>query len=223
MSHIIAHAVADLRVVLHNWPMQSINWRVAIRRILRGIIASLLLTGVTLLVLGYLINKQATRPELRSVDALLVMGAAQWDGNPSPVLQARLDEAVRLYRLGYARRIIVSGGTYPGDTRSEASVSYEYLVQQNIDPLVIVAVAEGNDTYSTLVAVRSAAQPLGVQTYLIVTDPPHLLRALKMAHDLGLASYAAPVRANRPIGRVAELKTLWREAWGYLGYILLNE
>ncbi|MBA3469412.1 MAG: YdcF family protein [Herpetosiphonaceae bacterium] len=203
--------------------MQSINWRVAIRRILRGIIASLLLTGVTLLVLGYLINKQATRPELRSVDALLVMGAAQWDGNPSPVLQARLDEAVRLYRLGYARRIIVSGGTYPGDTRSEASVSYEYLVQQNIDPLVIVAVAEGNDTYSTLVAVRSAAQPLGVQTYLIVTDPPHLLRALKMAHDLGLASYAAPVRANRPIGRVAELKTLWREAWGYLGYILLNE
>ncbi len=208
---------------MHNWPMQSINWRVAIRRILRGIMASLVLTGVILLVLGYLINKQATRAELRSVDALLVMGAAQWDGNPSPVLQARLDEALRLYRLGYARRIIVSGGTFLGDTRSEASVSYEYLLQQNIDPAVIVTVAEGSDTYSTLVAVRATAQPLGIQTYLIVTDPPHLLRALKMAHDLGLASYAAPVQANRPVGQVAELKTLWHEAWGYLGYILLNE
>jgi uncharacterized SAM-binding protein YcdF (DUF218 family) len=203
--------------------MQSFNWRAAIRRILRGIIASLLLVSVILLVLGYLINKQATRAELRSVDALLVLGAAQWDGNPSPVLQARLDEALRLYRLGYARRIIVSGGTYLGDTRSEASVSYEYLLQKNIDPNVIVTVAEGNDTYSTLVAVRSTAQPLGIQTYLIVTDPPHLLRALKMAHDLGLASYAAPVQANAPVGRVAALKTIWHEAWGYLGYILLNE
>ncbi len=208
---------------MHNWPMQSINWRVAIRRILRGIMASLVLTGVILLVLGYLINKQATRAELRSVDALLVLGAAQWDGNPSPVLQARLDEALRLYRLGYARRIIVSGGTFLGDTRSEASVSYEYLLQQNIDPAVIVTVAEGSDTYSTLVAVRATAQPLGIQTYLIVTDPPHLLRALKMARDLGLASYAAPVQANSPVGQVAELKMLWHEAWGYLGYILLNE
>lgn len=203
--------------------MQPLNWRTVIRRIIRGVIASLVLIGLTLIILGYLINKQATRADLRSVDALLVMGAAQWDGNPSPVLEARLKEAIRLYRLGYARRIIVSGGTFLGDTRSEASVSYEYLLQDNIDPGVIVTVAQGNDTRSTLAAVQATAQPLGIQTYLVVTDPPHLLRALKMAHDLQMQSYAAPVQANAPIGRVAKLKTLWHEAWGYLAYVLLNE
>jgi uncharacterized SAM-binding protein YcdF (DUF218 family) len=203
--------------------MQALNWRTVTRHLVRGILASCGALGLLLVIVGFLINKQATRAEIRSVDALLVLGAAQWDGNPSPVLEARLIEAVRLYRLGYARRIIVSGGTAPRDTRSEASVSYEYLVQQHIDPAVIITVAQGRDTRSTLQAVRAEAPAHDIRTYLLVTDPPHLLRALKMSHDLDLHSFAAPVAANAPIGTGAQLKALWREAWAYLGYVLLDE
>lgn len=203
--------------------MQALNWRTLTRHLVRGILATAGLLGLLLVMVGFLINKQATRAEIRSVDALLVMGAAQWDGNPSPVLEARLVEAVRLYRLGYARRIIVSGGTAPNDTRSEASVGYEFLVQQRIDPAVIITVAQGTDTRSTLQAVRAEAQSHDIRTYLLVTDPPHLLRALKMSHDLELQSFAAPVAANTPIGTGAWLKALWRESWAYLGYVLLNE
>ena len=194
-----------------------------IRRIWRGVIASIVVVGLMVLVIGYVINRQASSNELRKVDALLVLGAAQWDGKPSPVLEARLNEAVRLYRLGYARRIIVSGGTAPNDSRSEASVSNDYLIEQKIDPSVIVMVSTGNDTRSTLLEVKAEAQKQGIGSFLIVTDPPHMLRALKMAHDFEMISYGAPVRANAPNGNTANLKALWRESWAYLAYVLLDE
>ena len=215
--------VADSGLLCIMARMQAIKWRIWLKHIGRGLSASVITLGLLLLLLGYVINRQASRADLRSADALLVLGAAQWDGNPSPVLEARLNEALRLYRLGYARRIIVAGGTAPNDTRSEASVGYEYLIGRNVDPNVLVVVAQGSDTRTTLQAVHAEAHPQGIESYLLVTDPPHMLRALKMSHDFGMQSYAAPVAANAPIGTMNSLKATWREAWAYLGYVLLNE
>ncbi|KPL81294.1 YdcF family protein [Herpetosiphon geysericola] len=194
-----------------------------LRRSLRGLFASICLASVLFISTGYIVARQADRAELRPVDALLVLGAAQWDGEPSPVLEARLTEAIRLYRLGYARRIIVSGGTGLNDTRSEASVAYDFLIEQSIDPTLIISVAQGSDTRTTLLAVRDEMQRQQIDSLLIVTDPPHLLRALKMAHDYGITSFGAPVKANTPTTNWASIKATSRETLAYLAYVLLDQ
>ncbi|HEY1014756.1 MAG TPA: YdcF family protein [Herpetosiphonaceae bacterium] len=203
--------------------MRTSFWRSTFNRILRGIGASLALGLAALAVLVVIINQQADRAELRNVDALLVMGAAQWNGTPSPMFGARLDEALRLYRMGYAPRIIVTGGTAPGDSQSEAAVARDYLVDHTVDPTVITVVAQGTDTRTTLEAVARQSQADGVRSVLLVSDPPHMLRALKIARDYGLEAFAAPVEANRPLGAGASLRTTLHEAWGYLGYIFLGQ
>lgn len=127
-------------------------------------------------------------------DAIVVLGAAQYDGRPSAQLAARLDEVVRIWPEGRAPVVVVTGGRQPGDRFSEAEASARYLVERGVPESAIVFENEGSTTYESL---SSAATILGPGTRVIlVTDPFHALRSRLIAEEVGLRATVAPTRTS---------------------------
>jgi uncharacterized SAM-binding protein YcdF (DUF218 family) len=155
---------------------------------------------------------QGTRDERRPAEAILVLGAAQWNGEPSPVLRARLDHAILLYRQGYAPRMVVTGGVGAGDTISEAAVSAAYLGEQGIPELAILVEDQGRSSLESIRAAGTILSRLGVSRVLLVSDPPHMLRALRLAQAVGLEAYGSPAAAS-PVAAnpTAQARFLLRE------------
>jgi uncharacterized SAM-binding protein YcdF (DUF218 family) len=204
------------------------NTRYAIR-LLAGFLRGLIIIAVTLLaLLGLvcgLIVIQGRRDEARQigaghVGAALVLGAAQWNGDPSPVLRARLDHALELYRRGQVRQIILTGGTGPGDTTSEAAVGKRYLIAQGLAADALLLEEQGTTTWESLRNAVPLARANRIGAVLLVSDPFHMLRSIKMARDLGLIAYGSPTRTS-PIasGSAEETRYVLRESWAYLVYL----
>ena len=149
----------------------------------------------------------------RPADAIVVLGAAQYDGRPSPVLQARLDHAAALYRGHYADLIVVTGGIVEGDRMSEATAGQRYLVAQGIPAGAVVVQAEGHTTAGSMDAVAEYLHGAGREHVLLVSDPFHLARLRLEAHRLGLTAYTSPTTTS-PISRrfTTELGYLLAEA-----------
>ncbi len=145
--------------------------------------------------------------EARQVDAIVVMGAAQYDGRPSPQLEARLDHVIELWPEDIAPLIVVTGGNQPGDRFTEADASATYLVDAGIDPSSIEKEGEGTSTYESLAATAELLQDRGLDSVLIVTDPYHALRSRLIAEDLGLEAYTSPT----PTSVVTGAKSLERQ------------
>jgi uncharacterized SAM-binding protein YcdF (DUF218 family) len=132
------------------------------------------------------------RDQAGPADAIIVLGAAQYEGRPSPVLKARLDHAASLWKRGLAPRMIVTGGRGVGDTTSEAAVGMRYLVQRGIPEDSIWMDAEGLTTSQSMVAVR---QLLGTKSYpsvIMVSDPFHMLRLAILARRLHMIPLLSP-------------------------------
>jgi uncharacterized SAM-binding protein YcdF (DUF218 family) len=127
----------------------------------------------------------------RPVDAIVVMGAAQYDGRPSPQLAARLDHAVELWPEGLAPLVVVTGGNQPGDRFTEAEASASYLVERGIPADAIVLEGDGATTWESL---SNVGTQLGetIESVLIVTDPYHALRSRLIAEDVGFEAYVSP-------------------------------
>lgn len=139
-------------------------------------------------------------------DAIVVLGAAQYDGRPSAQLAARLDEVVRIWPEGRASTVVVTGGRRPGDRFSEAEASARYLVERGVPESAIVYEDEGSTTYESL---SSAAALLGTGTSVIlVTDPFHALRSRLIAEEVGLRASVAPTRTSVIAG--------WDDLWLHL-------
>jgi uncharacterized SAM-binding protein YcdF (DUF218 family) len=117
-------------------------------------------------------------------DAIVVLGASQYDGRPSSVFEARLEHAKRLYDAGVAERVVTVGGGAPGDRTTEAQAGARYLEQRGVE---VVAVPEGRDTLESLQAVDRLFDERGWSSAVVVTDPWHSLRSRTMARDLGPA------------------------------------
>lgn len=132
------------------------------------------------------------RDRAAPADAIVVLGAAQYSGRPSPVLQARLDQAAALYRRGLAPRVILTGGTAPGDRTSEAAVGRAYLRRAGIPATALFMESEGRTTHTSLDAVAALAAPLGIRRVILVSDPFHLLRARTIARRLGFEALTSP-------------------------------
>ena len=208
------------------------NTRYAIR-LLAGFLRGLIIIVVTLLaLLGLvcgLIVVQGRRDDAQQmgggrVGAALVLGAAQWNGNPSPVLRARLDHALELYRRGQVRQIILTGGTGPGDTTSEAAAGKQYLIAQGMAADALLLEEQGTTTWESLRNAVPLARANRIGAVLLVSDPFHMLRSIKMARDLGLIAYGSPTRTS-PIsaGSAEETRYVVREAWAYLVYLFARE
>ncbi|HUR15019.1 MAG TPA: YdcF family protein [Mycobacteriales bacterium] len=150
-------------------------------------------------------------------DAIVVLGASQFDGRPSKVFQARLDHALDLWEKGVAPRVVTVGGGRPGDRFTEAAAAERYLRARGVTS--IVAVGTGSDTLMSLQAVDSEFEQRGWHSAVIVTDPWHSLRSRRMAQDLGIEAFTSPTRTGPAVGtRGSELRYITRESAAYLYY-----
>jgi len=147
-----------------------------------------------------LIVLAGARPVLRPADAILVLGAAQYNGRPSPVLRARLDHALDLWRRGFADRLIFTGGVGEGDTLSEGEVARRYAVEAGVPDSVILVEREGVTSSASVDAAATLMREHHLASALIVSDSYHMLRLELLARRAGIRPFRAPAPSS-PIDR----------------------
>jgi uncharacterized SAM-binding protein YcdF (DUF218 family) len=145
---------------------------------------------------SYRIWDQAGRDERRAADAIVVMGAAQYDGRPSPLFAARLDHAIALFHEGVAPRLIVTGGKRAGDRTTEAATARAYAVRHDVPGDAILAEDTSRTTLQSIRGVEALMHGSGIRTAVFVSDPTHMLRVLRMAADVGIDAYGSPTRTS---------------------------
>ena len=136
------------------------------------------------------------RDSAQAAGAIVVLGAAQYAGRPSPVLEARLDHAIRLYRRGIAPKLIVTGGKAAGDITSEAETSARYARRNGVPASAIILEDESRSTTEQMHAVARMARTRDIGTVVLVSDRFHMLRLLLTAWKLDLKAYGSPTRSS---------------------------
>jgi uncharacterized SAM-binding protein YcdF (DUF218 family) len=165
------------------------------RAVLAGVLVLVVVFGYYLVSL-YQVWSTGRGDQARPVDAIVVMGAAQYDGEPSPQLAARLDHVVEMWPQGIAPLVVVTGGNQPGDRFTEAEASARYLVDRGVPEDAVVLENEGGNSYESLEGVAGLLGERGLSDVLIVTDPYHSLRSRLIAEDLGLTAYVSPTPSS---------------------------
>ncbi len=140
--------------------------------------------------------QQGESDERGPADAIVVLGAAQYDGRPSPVFAARLDHAIELWNQGAARAFFVTGGRIPGDRTTEAAVARAYAIAHGVPAEAIFGEDEARNTVTSLRSVAKLMQDRDLHSAVFVSDPTHMLRVLRLATDLGLRGYGSPTRTS---------------------------
>lgn len=140
----------------------------------------------------------ARNDQARSVDAIVVMGAAQYNGRPSPVLEARLERALELYQQGFAPMMIVTGGNQPGDVYTEGGTSQQWMIDRGVPENAILVEDSSNNTWDSWQGVKRLAESQNIHSVLIVSDGFHLFRSERMAEAVGFDAYGSPA-TNSPI------------------------
>ena len=150
------------------------------------------------------------RDDARPSQAIIVLGAAQFNGRPSPVLAARLDHAIDLYREHIAPVVVVTGGREPGDPYTEAGVSADYLHEHGIADGAILRETTGRTSWESLEAAARFLKSRGIIRVVLVSDPYHSARISAIAHDVGLDAVTSPTRTS-PIKGFNALKRMFGE------------
>jgi uncharacterized SAM-binding protein YcdF (DUF218 family) len=150
------------------------------------------------------------RDEPRPADAIVVFGAAQYNGTPSAVLRARLDHAADLYRRKIADVIVVTGGNQPGDITTEASASANYLKKKGIPESALLREVQGRTSWQSLASAAAFLKQRGRTRVVLVSDPFHNARIAAMAGELGLTAYVSPTHTS-PITGSTEVRYLAKE------------
>jgi uncharacterized SAM-binding protein YcdF (DUF218 family) len=166
------------------------------RAFVRGVLIGLVIVIAVAGYAAYRIWDQAGRDERRRADVIVVMGAAQYDGRPSPLFAARLDHAIALYHEGVAPRIIVTGGKREGDRTTEAASARVYAVRHDVPDDAILAEDTSRTTLQSIRGVAALMDDGGLRTAVFVSDPTHMLRVLRMAADVGIDAYGSPTRTS---------------------------
>lgn len=194
--------------------------RALARLVLAGLIAAIAVAGYA----AYRIWDQGNRDERPPTDAIVVMGAAQYDGRPSPVFAARLDHAIDLFREGVARRLIVTGGKREGDRTTEAASARIYAVQHDVPDEAIISEDQSRTTLQSIRGVAALMRDEGFESAIFVSDPSHMLRVLRMASDEGITAYGSPTRSS-PLERdaVRRLDAIIHELGALAFYFISGE
>lgn len=161
------------------------------RLVWAGLLLSALL-AVYLVVTFVQVWSAARSDEAGPVDAIVVLGAAQYDGDPSPVLRARLDHAAELFREGHAPLVVVTGGKQEGDRVTQAAAGFLYLREQGIPEAAILLEVDGTSTYTELAATSRILRDRGLGRVLMVSDAYHSARLLAIADEVGLDGAVSP-------------------------------
>lgn len=160
-----------------------------------AIAGAIVVTGWT----AFRIWDRGSRDDTRPADAIVVLGAAQWNGVPSPLFQRRLDHAIQLYRDGVAPVLIVTGGKGRElDTTTEAQAARAYAVERGVPTAAILAEDQGTNTLESLRSVRTILRDHGLRSAILVSNRTHMLRSLRMAEDLGIEAYGSPTTTTSP-------------------------
>jgi uncharacterized SAM-binding protein YcdF (DUF218 family) len=171
-------------------------WMVRRRSMAAAVVIVLLILGWAAVVLTVAVT--AARDEATTADAIAVLGAAQYNGRPSPVFRARLDHAATLYQRGLAPVVLVTGGVGAGDTVSESEVGRRYLLKLGLPEDGAVALPATATTYASLESVAGWFQGKQSRRVVLVSDGFHMLRLRIIAQRLRLAPFTSPA-ANSPI------------------------
>lgn len=174
--------------------------------------------------LAFRVWDQSHDDEVHSADAIVVLGAAQYNGEPSPILKARLDQATYLWNEDLAETLIVTGGKQEGDRYTEAEASHMYLEQQGVPAENIFEEEEGTTTLESLQRVKNIADERGIDSLLLVSDPLHSERIKRMAQDLGFEeTYTSPASyVNLDRSRETKVKEIVREVGSLIVYEILK-
>jgi uncharacterized SAM-binding protein YcdF (DUF218 family) len=171
---------------------------VASRR--RDIAIVLLVVGVGVVLLvafaTWRIWEQGARDEVRPAGAIVVLGAAQYDGRPSPVFAARLDHAIALFEDGYAPLLVTTGGKQEGDRVTEAEAGRQYALARGVPDEAILVEDASRNTLESLDAVAGMLAERDVRDAVFVSDPTHMLRVLRIASDVGILAWGSPARSS---------------------------
>jgi len=149
--------------------------------------------------------------QARPADSIVVLGAAQYDGRPSPVLRARLDHGIDLWNRGMGKVLVVTGGKGYGDTTSEADVGRSYAKKHGIPDTAILLENKGRTTRESMLAVSRLLEERGSKTAILVSDPFHMLRLSIIGRRFGMTPYTSPTRTS-PISPNSEKR--WRYILG---------
>jgi uncharacterized SAM-binding protein YcdF (DUF218 family) len=191
-------------------------WRRSFKAVLVLLFLGVIYVGVNLA----LVIRTANTDQARAVDVIVVLGAAQYNGRPSPQLEARLEHTVALWNEGLAPVVFVTGGNQPGDAHTEAESSRDYLVEHGVPADAIQMEDTANSTWESLSNFAEVADGQGWERVLLVTDPFHSLRSRLIAQELGFTAYTSPTQTSPVQGREELMKEI-KEALGIsLGRII---
>lgn len=188
--------------------MRKVFWRA-------GVLGLFVLAGYLTWIARQIYN-QSYLDEARPADVIIIMGAAEYRGKPSPVLRARLDHGLELYRRKLAPRILTTGGAGGDPVFTEGEVGRNYLVRNGVPSEAILLEDEGESTHHSIAVAAEIMRRLGLKSCIVVSDGYHIWRAKKMLEFRGLDVYGSP--------RPSEPKDTWRERWLFvrqaIGYTL---
>lgn len=149
--------------------------------------------------------------QARPAESIVVLGAAQYDGRPSPVLKARLDHGIDLWNQGMGKVLVLTGGRGYGDTTTEADVGRSYARKHGVPDTVILLENSGRTTRESMLGVAEMLEARGIKTVILVSDPFHMLRLSIIGRRFGLTPYTSPTRTS-PISPNREKR--WRYILG---------
>jgi uncharacterized SAM-binding protein YcdF (DUF218 family) len=161
------------------------------------------------------IYRQSTIDGARKADVILVLGAAEYRGRPSPVLKARLDHALELYLQGIAPRILTTGGAGGDPIFTEGTVGRDYLISKGVPPEVIIVEAESESTVHSTAAAGEIMRRMGLRSCVVVSDGYHIYRVKKMLEFRGLHVYGSPRPSSSAQGTLSKWLLYYRQAAGY--------
>jgi uncharacterized SAM-binding protein YcdF (DUF218 family) len=191
------------------------------RRVTRGwrliVVVILLAVGITA-TLAVRIYLAGLYDDRAPADVIIVLGAAQYNGRPSPVYQARLDHALALYREGYARQLLFTGGRRDGDRYTEADAGRLYALAHGVPEAHIAREGRGRTTWQSLQGAAAILRARGWHRALLVSDPFHAFRLRRMARDLGLTASVSPASQSAVHSSRLQLRYILREAAVYALY-----
>lgn len=176
----------------------------------------ILLTGL----IALRIYSYSTTVSDEPADAAIVLGAAVWGNDVSPVFKERINHALELRRSDKVRKIIFTGGQGNRNELTESAAARQYAIQQGISAADILVEESSHTTYENLVFAREVAVARGLKRVLIVSDPLHMRRAVTMAIDLGLDAHPSPTPTTRYQGGAKQLGLLAHETYYYIGYLI---
>ena len=169
---------------------------------------------------AWYINDFAGRDETRKADAAVVLGAAAWDRKPSPVLEERLNHALDLYKTGQVRKLIFTGGFGDKAAMAESEVARDYAVAHGIPRKDILIETASHSTRGNVSEAARLMQEKKLQSCLLVSDPMHMRRAVRMFRDAGMPCFSSPTKTSAYVSWSAKAGFLAREVVFFTGYLV---